>query len=562
MNTIAPTLVLLTFLLPIACFSIYGFWRSTDESEGNSLDDRFLHASQKTKKGDISASTVSYMLQISTTFYFIYWGYNYGASNILYLISWGIGMWLFSLYAPRLLAVRSSYVTLAGFLSSPFAAPCRRIVGGLIAFFFLGLFYVETSFASDFLSKLFAQSKTYPETAVWWVFFFALGISVFCYSILGGMRKVVATDKVQLSMAYVGFAIVFCLLLPNVVARSGLTGILLWIISTALYAVLFFYSRGDRSTPLVRLSLVISLFIIVTAGLFYKPWQGNMSAGVDIEGLFKQLLEPYGWVTLLGFTLANILWQFADGSNYQRIASLELDDLKTEEEKHARIRDLFLGLVVVSPLTWGFGIILGIFLRASGTVTAASGEEYVSFLNSLSAGVVAGNSVSLVIAIALGTAMSGVMLSTADSAVLAFFDTTIRDILRTPTLTARRYLWLGLLGFSIVVGCAMAHRLGGVSSILVVASAVNALILILALPAIAYLHGVRFSALALLLTTSVGFVATGYVTLWPPTSIPFNIQMVLPILVAVIASVPGVIVAILQGKRQQSPDTDVTAAKT
>ena len=128
MNTIAPTLVLLTFLLPIAFFSIYGFWRSTDESEGSSLDDRFLHASQKAKKGDISGSTVSYMLQISTTFYFIYWGYNYGTSNILYLVSWGVGMWLFSLYAPRLLAVRSSYVTLAGFLSvcCTMSTACRR----------------------------------------------------------------------------------------------------------------------------------------------------------------------------------------------------------------------------------------------------------------------------------------------------------------------------------------------------------------------------------------------------------------------------------------------------
>ncbi len=64
--------LLLAIFLPILYFFCVGLFRS-EQTEDISLFYRMDgHASQSS----YTQSTVAYMLQTATTFYFIYWGYN------------------------------------------------------------------------------------------------------------------------------------------------------------------------------------------------------------------------------------------------------------------------------------------------------------------------------------------------------------------------------------------------------------------------------------------------------------------------------------------------------
>jgi hypothetical protein len=45
-------------------------------------DDDYMLAGRTASSADIINSSAGYMLQVSTTFYFIFWGYYYGLSNL------------------------------------------------------------------------------------------------------------------------------------------------------------------------------------------------------------------------------------------------------------------------------------------------------------------------------------------------------------------------------------------------------------------------------------------------------------------------------------------------
>ncbi len=62
----------------------------------------FFLMGRTAKSTDYVDTTVAYSLQVAVTVYFIYWGYTYGLANLGFVITWGVGFYLFSLAIPKL----------------------------------------------------------------------------------------------------------------------------------------------------------------------------------------------------------------------------------------------------------------------------------------------------------------------------------------------------------------------------------------------------------------------------------------------------------------------------
>lgn len=555
-------LVFVAFCVPIIGFVLFALTTRTSTSlpNGKEYFDDFLVTSRTAPVTDVGESTVAYMLQISTTFYFVFWGFRYGLANIGLIISWAVGIWLFSLYAKQLLMVQENFETLAHFLSSHRISKVRRAFGLLTALFFLGLIYVETYFAADFLSALFAVEAQASKVTLWWIFFIFLLVSVACYSFIGGMRKVIETDRIQLAIAYISFAVVFAYLVPPAISKNLPTGLLVWLVTVSIYLLIHHRMRAGASSNLVRVSLRLSILIMVASILFAAPWNSNqpLSQPLLIGGPLKQILEPWGWFTLLGFTIANLLWQFGDSSNYQRIKCLAVKSDENQEQRVRALEEMLKRVTYVAPLTWGFGIVLGMLLSAAGIIQPADGEEYASFLTHLAEGVVGGDLQKTAIAIALGMSICVVMLSTVDSSILAFMQVTIQDVQRAKSGGQGLIFLHAMIAIGLILGIALMHKHFDQTHVFAIVGMFNAFVILLAIPALLALRGRAMTQRGLYITMIFGVTLIVLSTFGPIDKWPLNVKMVLPFFAAVVGVGAGLLFAGAPDQSEQAKSIELT----
>jgi hypothetical protein len=195
---------------------------------------------------------------------------------------------------------------------------------------FIGVFYVESYFTTDFITNIASiNSNSEGSGIIWWIIFSSLTVLVLLYSISGGLRKVIVTDTWQLAGAYFGLALVFAYLLQETFRADVTTGLILSVLCLTIYFTLLVCGRNTNEGLVKPGALIVGIaifvFIIVNG---FTNYSSSSSSSINIYGLFKQVSEPWGWVTLLGFTLLNIAWQFCDNSNFQRIGALSLPDDK------------------------------------------------------------------------------------------------------------------------------------------------------------------------------------------------------------------------------------------
>jgi len=215
--------------------------QSTFKSREAALDD-YLISSRDVKQADFINSSAAYMLQVSTTFYFVFWGYNYGLSNIWYLLSWAVGLLLFSRFAPTLISIRTRYETLPSYLAEGRSSTLRHVASTITIVSFLAIFYVESYFCADFVSILANLVRTRVPYRLGG-FSFSINTSTVLYSLFGGMRRVIVTDRWQISFAYFCIAIIFAYLLPKAFLLSPLDGISVATLMLALFGALGWLNR-------------------------------------------------------------------------------------------------------------------------------------------------------------------------------------------------------------------------------------------------------------------------------------------------------------------------------
>jgi hypothetical protein len=235
----------------------------------------------------------------------------------------------------------------------------------------------------------------------------------------------------------------------------------------------------------------------------------------------------------------NIFWQFCDNSNLQRIASLNLP--QNEEESSRRIKRAIQGLIVVSPLTWGLGIVLGMLVKATGAVDVPVGTEYLALLTFIRDAALGGSFLAFITVIALAVSMISIMMSTADSAIIAFMQVVLRDLSNVRFFKTSVNVGVTIVTLIVVAALAGLHRLSGWTSIMTVMSGVYSAILVLAFPTILKMNGVDLPkwtvGCAIVAGSLLNWLCTfGPSQLLPPGTLPLNVSLVLPFFGALLGS--------------------------
>lgn len=532
---------------PIIFFSVVAILQGSRESRSDgqlevsnelSTDD-YLIANRQANEGTFVNSSTAYMLQVSTTFYFVYWGYNYGLSNIWYIVAWAAGIIYFSSFAEKLYELRKDYETLPSFISNGSQSKLRSIASLTSMFAFLGVFYVEAFFTADFVNLLSSKAEATSGSAYWWFIFIFISILTLLYSSLGGIRKVFATDQYQLAFSYFGFACIFAYLISMTLERSWVDGLLIAGLVVSAYALLAFSELKYKEGSMKFIFILASIALIVMAAVNTLSHHGFVSGSVTIQHIFKQVLEPWGAVTLLGFTILNVLWQFCDNSNFQRIASLELPE--TREQAVAKIKRNIRALYLVSPITWGMGILLGMAIRSSGFVPDAVGSEYLGTLSFLRDNALNGDIYALMAVCALSIALISIMMSTADTAFVSFMHTYIRDLSRGKSISVGYLFTFALAALLAIIGLGIVQQQFSTTNIFRVMAGAYSWLVVLSIPMIFKMKGLNFSDHTLITAVICGLLGSIAATFGTFPQIHINALLVLPIF----AGVGGVLLIFL-----------------
>lgn len=159
------------------------------------------------------------------------------------------------------------------------------------------------------------------------------------------------------------------------------------------------------------------------------------------------LNDPYGWAPILGFGLANLIWQFSDYTAYHRLILLDVP----EESARANIfRKSIASTAVSSPITWALGIFTGMAISATNLVGQDSSDVFTDFYQALVAQANLGNASAEASIALLGVFFICVMLSTVDSAFISAGKMIVTDICIKKTISANWRGWM-LVAFALVI---------------------------------------------------------------------------------------------------------------
>jgi len=227
---------ILAFLFLSVVFIIIGLLKSKPMQTNS----EFFVMDRSATSGDYLFTSIAYSLQVTTTVYFVYWGFVYGWSNLIFIINWIGGLILYSAISPKLISELKKSETMFGVIfgkSKIFRGASVIIFGLSLA----GFLYTELFFASQFISAGLKVDNQNINDQFFWIVISLLLIFVFMYAAIGGMRKVILTDKIQLSIAYISFAILLVSLLSfgkeNYPASAKFLGL-------SSFIILFFIATG------------------------------------------------------------------------------------------------------------------------------------------------------------------------------------------------------------------------------------------------------------------------------------------------------------------------------
>jgi len=259
----------LAVLIPAFAIMLYGLHNTLSADSFAS----FYKMDRSATADEYRDTTVAYSLQIAVTAYFIYWGYTYGWGNLFYIGTWYLGLFALSLACPRLLAAVNNHDTLFEFIASA-SRPLRTIAAVVTSISLIGLVYVELFFTARFTSTAVAAGGEPGQAAVWfWIVFVGIGISAALYTAIGGMRKVVATDQLQIGAAYLSSAIVLLSLLSAMWLSEPVAALLIAAAAIVTYLGIGLSSGWARLwTGVNRMAVISGLIILVVISYLALRW--------------------------------------------------------------------------------------------------------------------------------------------------------------------------------------------------------------------------------------------------------------------------------------------------
>lgn len=546
-------MILTTIALTIILFIFIATFKHKERADARD----FFLMNREGEISDYTSTTVAFSLQVAVTVYFIFWGYQYGLANIVFIITWGLGFYAFARAIPRLSHYLSSNETFFEFLSDD-SKSIQSIGAVLFCASLLGLVFTEFYFTADYLSLVANKEIGFEDNSnSHWVIFVILVASVLFYSSLGGMRKVVLTDKWQLSIAYVSSSLFFLALAPSIADRGSIS-IFLWVFVPVLLLYMLLSLVGWSNyraqlksgqtvsdTPIsVFMTLASPAFaaivILLTIYVFFPLARTDIpiqSGYIFPKPINSMISEPYGWWPMIGFGVANLIWQFSDYTAYHRLSLLKQEGDESARERLLR-RSVY-GTILASPLTWSLGIFAGMAIDATGLVPDAGFGVFESFSAVLIDGANHPNQLLGIAAGALGVFLVSILMSTVDSSFLSIGQMLIRDVSHLNGTRVIRVLILASIGVA-VAGLAWLQDNFSVD-IFVLLNSIYSWGLVFGPVAVYRLFSKNFSARLGLISALIG-AAVGFWSAFNPLSLPSLVSMVFPTLAALSATSASIIV--------------------
>lgn len=150
----------------------------------------------------------------------------------------------------------------------------------------------------------------------------------------------VATDVVQVPLAYAGLVVVFLLAAWELSDHSDggrtLFAVIMMSGLLALFLSLRFRIARHAQTPVPPLDIAVFATLIVVALIVVLASVARSPGFITRSDLFPTNLEPFwgfGAVGVISLALANACWQFVDVSSLQRLQSVDLDDDHGDKRK-------------------------------------------------------------------------------------------------------------------------------------------------------------------------------------------------------------------------------------
>ena len=186
------TLTLLVALLIVVITYSYFLWiAGTSVHQIESVDDYFI-AGRKLKTGTFFATLYAAEMSIATVFIAFFDLASFlGFQLLASILTFSVGQFVLSRLAPRIKSANKSRLTLPGVLGEQYNSPLLRLVSlATITIGFGGLFATEILVGAQLIKPLF-------KADVYIVAMLFIATIVTFYTMLGGFKNVIRTDKLQ-----------------------------------------------------------------------------------------------------------------------------------------------------------------------------------------------------------------------------------------------------------------------------------------------------------------------------------------------------------------------------
>jgi|GEM_PF-3928197 len=287
-------------------------------------------------------------------------------------------------------------------------------------------------------------------------------------------------------------------------------------------------------------ALIASIIILIySLSIETSLLDENMSI---VPGIGYLASQSNGIWLIIGFSLANLIWQFGDYTAYHRVSIIKLDGNEKEDIK--RVRFSILATSISAPLTSFFGMIIGMVCGLLNVVEPGDPNVFNELTKWAFIGLESGNLYNYLIVISLSCLICAVLFSTIDSGLLAIGQMAIIDFLKTDNVWTRYLVFIASILF--MGSFSVLHAYGQIDAFLLLGS-VYSFTLIFGPPFIAKIFFPNASNVLLFLAILCGGVI-GLISSFNPLNLDYLVSLAAPTISAISVStfitIMSVIIAI------------------
>ncbi|MFC1565296.1 hypothetical protein ACFL6G_10205, partial [candidate division KSB1 bacterium] len=351
-------------------------------SRPKKINDYFLYERNLSPSGFVKTS-VGYSMQVVSIFLFLLWTLEYGAISFLIPLSWCFGYFLMGWAVSRKLlddflvtSDLDEIRTIHGFIGSKVNRGRLFLVSLMAIFTIFGLggtLVAEMDYVTLFISQVlgFGQGGFTPYL----IHMVILIFTVF-YVLWGGYRAVVETDKFQVPLSYISFAIIlFAIFYYNALLGNVNHSRILTILCILIFFVILrnriTLSKLESDYPILRDKILLSIILIIGLITLLFTFGKENTTPITWIGFFKENnhLFGFGLFGIISLFIANSIWQFVDISSLQRLQSVEYSseqDSKLSTHSRIIIKQGLFSAGIESAIIWILAIFLALGLHFAG----------------------------------------------------------------------------------------------------------------------------------------------------------------------------------------------------